>query len=80
MEAGHNIIHGAGQEQVRPASHMEKSRSTTAANTITQSTRVSRADKTAPMPEPSKGAGLEKTPASAGDSKGKDQGGRSSTN
>ncbi|KAG7291925.1 hypothetical protein NEMBOFW57_001953 [Staphylotrichum longicolle] len=59
IEAGHNIIHGAGQEQ---------------------STRVSRADKTAPLPEPSKGAGLEKTPASAGDSKGKDQGGRSSTN
>jgi len=22
IEAGHNIIHGAGQEQVRPASHM----------------------------------------------------------
>ncbi|KAH6854818.1 hypothetical protein B0I37DRAFT_410873 [Chaetomium sp. MPI-CAGE-AT-0009] len=59
VDAGHNIIHGVGQEQ---------------------STRVSRADKTAPMPEITKGAGLEKTPASGGTSKGKDQGGRSSTN
>ncbi|KAL2133864.1 hypothetical protein VTI74DRAFT_1536 [Chaetomium olivicolor] len=59
VEAGHNIIHGAGQEK---------------------STRVARADKTAPMPEQEKGAGLEKTPASAGKSEGKDQGGRSSTN
>ncbi|KAL2140114.1 hypothetical protein VTI28DRAFT_4229 [Corynascus sepedonium] len=59
IEPGHNIIHGAGQEQ---------------------STRVSRADKTAPMPEPSKGAGLQNMPSSGGDSKGKDQGGRSSRN
>ncbi|KAK4156777.1 hypothetical protein C8A00DRAFT_30327 [Chaetomidium leptoderma] len=59
IDAGHNIIHGAGQEK---------------------STRVSRADKTAPMPEPSKGAALEKTPASAGKSEGTDQGGRNRTN
>ncbi|EAQ89541.1 predicted protein [Chaetomium globosum CBS 148.51] len=45
-----------------------------------ESTRVARADKTAPMPEPSKGAGLEQAPATAGTSQGKDQGGRSSTN
>ncbi|KAJ4302507.1 hypothetical protein N0V88_002653 [Collariella sp. IMI 366227] len=59
VEAGHNIIHGAGQEQ---------------------STRVARADKTAPMPEKTKGAGLENAPASTGKAPGKDQGGRSSTN
>ncbi|KAH6630549.1 hypothetical protein B0J18DRAFT_421477, partial [Chaetomium sp. MPI-SDFR-AT-0129] len=58
IEAGHNIIHGAGQEK---------------------STHVDRADKTAPLPEPSKGAGLENLPASGGTSKGKDQGGRGST-
>ncbi|KAK4103343.1 hypothetical protein N658DRAFT_494673 [Parathielavia hyrcaniae] len=58
-EAGHNIIHGAGQEQ---------------------STRVSRADKTAPMPEPTKGAGLENASGSAGHSQGTTQGGRSRTN
>ncbi|KAK4135838.1 hypothetical protein BT67DRAFT_400199 [Trichocladium antarcticum] len=45
-----------------------------------ESTRVARADKTAPMPEPEKGAGLQGENASAGQSKGKDQGGRSSTN
>ncbi|KAL1841050.1 hypothetical protein VTJ49DRAFT_7434 [Mycothermus thermophilus] len=47
-----------------------------------ESTRVQRADKTAPMPEPSKGAGLEKAdlPSSGGMSKGKDQGGRSRKN
>ncbi|KAK4039352.1 hypothetical protein C8A01DRAFT_16639 [Parachaetomium inaequale] len=59
VDAGHNIIHGAGQEQ---------------------STRVGRADKTAPLPEPSKGAGLKEAPASAGQSQGKDQGGRNRTN
>ncbi|KAK4119327.1 hypothetical protein N657DRAFT_581882 [Parathielavia appendiculata] len=58
-ETGHDIIHGAGQEQ---------------------STRVSRADKTAPMPEPSKGAGLQKTSGSAGQSLGTTQGGRNRTN
>ncbi|KAL2150201.1 hypothetical protein VTH82DRAFT_7877 [Thermothelomyces myriococcoides] len=45
-----------------------------------ESTRVSRADKTAPLPEHSKGAGLESKPASGGTSQGKDQGGRGSTN
>ncbi|KAK1758677.1 hypothetical protein QBC47DRAFT_399571 [Echria macrotheca] len=43
-------------------------------------THVSRADKTAPLPEPEKGAGLQDMPASAGDSKGKNQGGRSRVN
>ncbi|SPQ19150.1 df6edaa9-c4aa-4e1f-834f-eb0036d79081 [Thermothielavioides terrestris] len=57
IEAGHNIIHGAGV-----------------------TTRVSRADKTAPMPEYEKGAGLGKVGASGGRSEGKDQGGRSRTN
>ncbi|KAK4247675.1 hypothetical protein C7999DRAFT_14308 [Corynascus novoguineensis] len=45
-----------------------------------QTTRVSRADKTAPMPELTKGAGLPDMPASGGDSKGKNQGGRSTRN
>ncbi|KAK4444702.1 hypothetical protein QBC34DRAFT_334348 [Podospora aff. communis PSN243] len=44
-----------------------------------KSTHVDRADKTAPMPEREKGAALEGVDASAGDSKGKDQGGRSTT-
>ncbi|KAK0639683.1 hypothetical protein B0T16DRAFT_463329 [Cercophora newfieldiana] len=44
------------------------------------STHVDRADKTAPMPEKEKGAALEGVNASAGESKGKDQGGRSTTN
>ncbi|GAB1311562.1 hypothetical protein MFIFM68171_01772 [Madurella fahalii] len=65
VDAGHNIIHGAGQETT---------------------TRVGRADKTAPMPEYEKGAGLENTNASGGQSQGiasgpnKGQGGRGSTN
>ncbi|KAK4210637.1 hypothetical protein QBC37DRAFT_321868 [Rhypophila decipiens] len=41
---------------------------------------VDRADKTAPLPEHDKGLGLEGANSSAGDSKGKDQGGRGSTN
>ncbi|KAK0628241.1 hypothetical protein B0T17DRAFT_614192 [Bombardia bombarda] len=50
------------------------------------STHVSRADKTAPMPEPEKGAGLEGMNASGGQSQGRakgpdaGQGGRSSKN
>jgi hypothetical protein len=77
VDAGHNIIHGAGQEQVRsPQTHIHPRISS---NTM-QSTRVGRADKTAPLPEPSKGAGLKEAPASAGQSQGKDQGGRNRTN
>ncbi|KAL2268849.1 hypothetical protein VTJ83DRAFT_3695 [Remersonia thermophila] len=47
-----------------------------------ESTRVQRADKTAPMPEASRGAGLQKEDlaSSGGASKGKDQGGRARTN
>ncbi|AEO54587.1 hypothetical protein MYCTH_2297299 [Thermothelomyces thermophilus ATCC 42464] len=59
VEAGHDIIHGAGPEE---------------------STRVSRADKTAPLPEHSKGAGIQSKPAGAGHSQGKNQGGRGSKN
>ncbi|KAK4117784.1 hypothetical protein N656DRAFT_773995 [Canariomyces notabilis] len=50
------------------------------------STRVGRADKTAPMPEYKRGAGLENIAASGGQSQGiasgpnKGQGGRGSTN
>ncbi|KAL2157027.1 hypothetical protein VTH06DRAFT_8312 [Thermothelomyces fergusii] len=42
--------------------------------------RKSRADKTAPLPEHSKGAGIQDKPAGAGHSQGKDQGGRARTN
>jgi hypothetical protein len=82
IEAGHNIIHGAGQPEVRTCTHLAAhNKAFKDSNTShLKSTRVGRADKTAPMPEPSKGAGLEKTTASAGDSKGKDQGGRNRTN
>ncbi|KAL2016180.1 hypothetical protein VTK56DRAFT_4098 [Thermocarpiscus australiensis] len=59
VDAGHNIIHGAGTETT---------------------TRVARADKTAPMPEYEKGAGLESTNASGGVSQTKTQGGRKRTN
>ncbi|KAK4459152.1 hypothetical protein QBC42DRAFT_11807 [Cladorrhinum samala] len=53
IEAGHNMIKGAG-----PA----------------ESTRVARADKTAPTPEHEKGAGLEGMNASGGQSQGLSQG------
>ncbi|KAK3330666.1 hypothetical protein B0H66DRAFT_598195 [Apodospora peruviana] len=65
IEAGKNIIHGAGEET---------------------STRVSRADKAAPVPEHEKGAGLEGMNASGGQSQGlthgpeAGQGGRSTKN
>ncbi|KAK5656380.1 hypothetical protein OQA88_4761 [Cercophora sp. LCS_1] len=45
-----------------------------------KSTHVDRADKTAPLPQHEKGAGLQSAPASGGKSEGQDQGGRSSTN
>ncbi|KAL2262530.1 hypothetical protein VTK26DRAFT_1060 [Humicola hyalothermophila] len=54
IDPGHNIIHGAGQEQL--------------------SSRVNRADKAAPMPEPEKGAGIPGMNASGGQSQGRGRG------
>jgi len=73
----HNIIHGAGTEE---KVCFGTSLSIPCANAFVQSTHVDRADKTAPLPEPEKGAALEDASGSAGDSKGKDQGGRSRKN
>jgi len=76
----HNIIHGAGTEEKVCFGSKPPGRSIPCANAPRQSTHVDRADKTAPLPEPEKGAALEDASGSAGDSKGKDQGGRSTKN
>lgn len=92
IEPGHNIIHGAGAEKVclytapsilaylphNPCP--EGLRCTIPHTTWFQTTRVGRADKTAPMPEHEHGAGLEKPGPSGGRSAGKDQSGRKATN
>lgn len=75
-EAGHNIAHGVGDVKVReimiahPIASKRKSKQLT--NISTQTDKVPRADKTAPLPEGlhEKGAGLEGMNASGGQSQG----------
>lgn len=69
-EFEHNITHGAGTEQVRKlSSPLGRPHAT---NTGHQPDHVARADKTAPMPEPEKGAAMEGTNAAAGSNRGGD--------
>lgn len=69
-EFEHNITHGAGTEQVSKLFFL--SGRSSKSNTKNQPDHVARADKTAPMPEPEKGAAMEGVNAAAGSNKGSD--------
>lgn len=75
IEAGHDMIKGAGPADVSLRSPNQGNRNFSDIVIVSlQSTRVARADKTAPTPEHEKGAGLEGMNASGGQSQGLSQG------